>query len=147
MGLFDPAKAWFGIEHQVAHIDDTLRSYDIAYGTYIVFPLLGSSDLRNGFSTIVESMASPLHQITNDPQTLYLQTYGGFHNVAPQLLSYEELRKDKSEPYVFFRNLYMQGLLRDRQFPIKEVEEPQGSKEQDTEEGESAQGQDSSEQP
>tara|TARA_R110002074_G_scaffold99392_1_gene214714 strand:- start:12359 stop:13315 length:957 start_codon:yes stop_codon:yes gene_type:complete len=121
LGFFDPAEAWFGIEDRVSHLDDTMRSYDIGYGSYIVLPFLGSSDLRNSFSSIVESIASPIHQLTDDPQTFYLQAYEGFHGAVPKLLHYEDLRKDKDDPYAFFRNLYMQSVLRDRQFPIQEA--------------------------
>lgn len=116
LGLFDPATDWFEIDSQVAHIDDTLRSYDVGYGSFIVLPFFGQSDLRNGFSLLVESFASPIRQVTDDPQTLYLQGYEGFHSTVPKLLSYEDLREDKDDRYVFFRNLYMQSVLRDRQY-------------------------------
>lgn len=125
LGLFDPAKAWFEIDSQVAHIDDTLRSYDVGYGSFIVIPFLGQSDLRNGFSILVESLASPIRQVTDDPQTLYLQSYEGYHGSVPKLLSYEDLRKDKDDRYVFFRNLYMQSVLRDQQFPMHEEIQPE----------------------
>lgn len=121
LGLFDPAEAWFGIDDRVSYLDDTMRSYDIGYGSYIVLPFLGSSDLRNSFSSIVESIASPIHQLTDNPQTFYLQAYEGFHGVTPKLLNYEDLRKNKEDPYAFFRNLYMQSVLRDRQYPIQEA--------------------------
>ncbi|MFT6656790.1 MAG: phospholipid-binding lipoprotein MlaA [Marinomonas primoryensis] len=121
LGLFDPAEAWFGIEDRVSHLDDTMRHYDIGYGSYIVLPFLGSSDLRNGFSSIVESIASPIHQLADNPQTFYLQAYEGFHGVVPKLLHYDDLRKDKEDPYAFFRNLYMQSVLRDHQFPVQEA--------------------------
>lgn len=134
LGLFDPAEAWFGIEGRVSYLDDTLRSYAVGYGSYIVLPFLGSSDLRNGFSVIVESIASPIHQITDDPQTSYLQAYEGFHDAVPKLLAYEDLRKDKDDPYVFFRNLHMQSVLRDRQFP---TQEPRQQKDSAKDEGES----------
>ena len=123
LGLFDPAQAWFGIDGRVSHINDTLRSYEVGYGSFIVLPFLGQSDLRNGFSFIVESFASPIRQITDNPETLYIQSYEGFHRTVPKLLSYEELHKDKDDPYIFFRNLYMQGVLRDQQYPVSEIEQ------------------------
>lgn len=145
LGLFDPAKAWFDIDAQISHVDDTMRNYNMGYGSYLVLPILGSSDLRNGFSSIVESMTSPIHQISDYPQTLYLQTYEGFHGVVPKLISYEELGKNKEDPYVFFRNLYMQSLLRDSQFPVQEIEQQKVTNKD--EDGTSPQAQDSTEQP
>jgi len=120
LGLFDPAKAWFGIEPKVEHINDTLRNYDLGYGSYLVLPFLGSSDIRNGFSTIAESIVSPVHQISDNPQTYYLQVVDGLHQAVPRLITYEALRQNKEDPYAFFRNLYMQGVLRDQQFPQQE---------------------------
>ncbi|MGY0583624.1 MAG: MlaA family lipoprotein, partial [Paraglaciecola chathamensis] len=38
--------------------------------------------------------------------------------------TYEDLRNVTDDPYVFFRNLYMQSMLRDQQYPA-ENQEPQ----------------------
>lgn len=117
LGLFDPATAWFDIQPNVSTINDTLASYDVGYGSYLVLPFLGQSDLRNGFSTLTESMLSPIQYVSDDPQTLYIQIYAGFHKFAPEAATYEKLRQETDDPYVFFRNLYMQGVLRDQQYP------------------------------
>lgn len=127
LGLFDPADAWFGIESRVSHIDDTLRTYGVGYGSYLVLPFFGQSDLRNGFSILSESFASPIRYITDNPETLYIQAYQGFHLAVPKLLTYEELHQHKEDPYVFFRNLYMQGILRDQQYPAGRMREQQDS--------------------
>ncbi|WP_158966208.1 VacJ family lipoprotein [Paraglaciecola sp. L3A3] len=119
LGLFDPATAWFEIDENVSTINDTLASYDVGYGSYLVIPILGQSDLRNGFSTLTESIISPIGQISNDPQTLYIQTYDGFHAFTPQAESYQTLSSQADDPYIFFRNLYMQSVLRDQQYQDK----------------------------
>ncbi|WP_416306067.1 VacJ family lipoprotein [Neptunicella sp. SCSIO 80796] len=116
LGFFDPADAWFGIKEHKSTLGDTLHSYGVDYGAYLVLPLLGQSDTRNGFSTIVESMANPIHQVTDDPQTLYIQSYGGFHDFAPQAETYEKMAAESQDKYIFFRNLYLEGLLRDEQY-------------------------------
>ena len=128
LGFFDPATAWFNIEQEVSTINNTLASYDVGYGSYLVLPILGQSDLRNSFSTITESMISPIQYVTDNPQTLYIQIYGGFHKFAPQAPTYQKLRAETEDPYVFFRNLYMQGVLRDKQY----LGEPQGQSELDS---------------
>ncbi|MEI8650259.1 MlaA family lipoprotein [Paraglaciecola sp. Hal342] len=124
LGFFDPATAWFEIDENVSTINDTLVKYDVGYGSYLVLPILGQSDLRNGFSTITESVFHPIQYAAESPETLYIQSYGGFHAFAPEALTYEELRKETDDPYVFFRNLYMQSMLRDQQYPA-ENQEPQ----------------------
>ncbi|WP_205967674.1 VacJ family lipoprotein [Paraglaciecola sp. 20A4] len=121
LGFFDPATAWFEINENVSTINDTLVNYDVGYGSYLVLPILGQSDLRNGFSTITESIFNPIQYATENPQTLYIQSYGGFHAFAPQAPTYEKLRSETDDPYVFFRNLYMQSMLRDQQFPVEDT--------------------------
>ena len=119
LGFFDPATAWFEIDENVSTINDTLMKYDVGYGSYLVLPFLGQSDLRNGFSTITESIFSPIQYVTENPETLYIQAYGGFHAFTPEAPTYEKLRSETDDPYVFFRNLYMQSMLRDQQYPAQ----------------------------
>ncbi|WJG09184.1 VacJ family lipoprotein [Aliiglaciecola sp. LCG003] len=116
LGLFDPAEAWFDIEEDTATIGDTLESYQVGYGNYLVLPILGQSDFRNAFSTIGESILSPVRVISDAPQTAYLQGLDGFNEFAPSAPSYEELQAQSDDPYTFFRNLYLQSLKRDADF-------------------------------
>ncbi|GAA0858623.1 VacJ family lipoprotein [Aliiglaciecola litoralis] len=116
LGLFDPADAWFDLPEQTATIGDTLESYDIGYGSYLVLPIFGQSDFRNAFSTFGETLLSPVQVISNPPQTGYLQGLDGVNDFSPSALSYEELHKQADDPYTFFRNLYLQNLKRDAQF-------------------------------
>lgn len=116
-GLFDPADAWFDIKEQRATIAQTLRHYGVGYGNYLVLPILGQSDYRNAFSTIGESLLNPVHWISNNPETLYLQSLDSVNQFAPTAPSYEELYEQAEDPYLFFRNLYLQGVERDQDFP------------------------------
>ena len=119
LGLFDPADAWFEIKEEKSTLGDTLQHYGVDYGLYLVFPLLGPTDARNGFSSIVESIASPINQVSDNPQTFYIQAYEGFHDFAPQAESFEKLFDESDDPYLFFRNMYLQGVLRDEQYDAK----------------------------
>ncbi|GAC13873.1 MlaA family lipoprotein [Aliiglaciecola lipolytica] len=116
LGLFDPADAWFDLPEQTATIGDTLESYDVGYGNYLVLPILGQSDFRNAFSTISESILSPVHVISDSPQSTYLQGLDGFNDFVPTAPTYEELRAQSDDPYTFFRNMYLQSVLRDSEY-------------------------------
>ncbi|GAB2676465.1 VacJ family lipoprotein [Aliiglaciecola sp. 3_MG-2023] len=116
LGLFDPADAWFDMPDETATIGDTLASYDVGYGNYLVLPILGQSDFRNAFSTIGESLLSPVHIISDSPESTYLQGLDGFNDFVPTAPSYEELRLESDDPYTFFRNMYLQSVERDAQF-------------------------------
>ncbi|MFA3791914.1 VacJ family lipoprotein [Aliiglaciecola sp. SL4] len=116
LGLFDPADAWFDMPEETTTIGDTLASYDVGYGNYLVLPILGQSDFRNAFSTLGESLLSPVHVISDTPESTYLQGLDGFNDFVPTAPSYEELRAQSDDPYTFFRNLYLQSVERDEQF-------------------------------
>ncbi|WP_340677133.1 VacJ family lipoprotein [Paraglaciecola sp.] len=115
-GLFDPADHWFDIKEKKATLNQTLASYDMGYGAFLVLPFLGQTDTRNGFSTVVEGIVHPINFISSSPDTFYIQAYGSFHEFSSQADSYETLKKHSEDPYLFFRNLYLQSVLRDQQF-------------------------------
>ena len=119
LGLFDPAEDWFEIKEKKATLNQTLASYDTGYGAFLVLPFLGQTDTRNGFSTVVEGIVHPINMLTGSPDAFYIQAYGSFHEFAPQADSYETLQQKSEDPYLFFRNLYLQGVLRDQQFAEK----------------------------
>jgi phospholipid-binding lipoprotein MlaA len=124
LGIFDPADVWFDIKPHRATLNDTLTTWDVSYGAYIVLPLLGQSDVRNGLSTLTETTFAPITYVSEPPQTQYIQSYDGFHEFSPRASSYETLYKESDDPYVFFRNMYMQSMLRDKEYQDQVIETP-----------------------
>lgn len=116
-GIFDPATAWFNLQEERSTFSDTMRFYNIGYGNYLVLPIFGQSDFRNAFSTLGESLVNPVHWISDNPETFYLQSLDSLNQFAPTAPSYEELYDQAEDPYVFFRNLYLQSVERDQDFP------------------------------
>lgn len=116
LGLFDPADHWFDIKEKKATLNQTLATYDVGYGSFLVLPFIGQTDTRNGFSTVVEGIFHPINALAGSPESFYIQGYSSFHEFAPQADSYETLQQKSEDPYLFFRNLYLQGVLRDEQF-------------------------------
>jgi len=112
-GLFDPAKTYFGLEKTETHLEETLARYGAGYGIYLVLPLFGPSDLRNGPSQIVDYYLNPVPYLTDNPETTAIMTYDSFQEFAHGAKSYETLRRKADDPYIFFRNLYLQGVERD----------------------------------
>jgi len=135
LGLFDPATHWFEIEYQDTSLNNTLASYQVDYGAFLVLPVLGQTDLRNGVSTIAEGLAHPINFTTDNPDAFYIQAYGKFHQIAPSAVNYESLRAQSEDPYVFFRNLYLQSVLRDQtyQYPAQPAQKSSPENEQNAE--------------
>lgn len=112
-GLFDPARDWVGFEREPAHLSDTMAHYGLGYGVYLVLPLLGPSDLRSGVSMGAEIFLSPIPYLLGRPESTAVRGFESFQGFAPYAERYETLRRKAEDPYIFFRNLHLQGVQRD----------------------------------
>lgn len=112
-GLFDPAKAWLGLERTQTGFEDTLAGYGVGYGFYLVLPVFGSSSARNGAALVADYFLNPIPYLTENPATTAIMSYDNFQQFAPSADKYEILRRKLDDPYIFFRNLYLQGVERD----------------------------------
>lgn len=116
LGLFDPASHWFELEQSEKTVAQSLRDYDIGSGAYLVLPVLGPSDVRGAFSTVTEGFLHPTQFIMESPDRYYLRMFEGVDDFESQSQRYEELYQQTSDPYLYFRNQYIQGQLRDAMF-------------------------------
>lgn len=112
-GLFDPAQSWFGLERTETGFGDTLAGYGVGYGIYLVLPIFGSSDARNGVSLAADYLLNPIPYLTENPATSAVMGYDNFQEFAPDAKELEVLRRKAEDPYIFFRNLHLQGASRD----------------------------------
>jgi len=119
-GLFDPAANRFSIARARTGFDDTLAGYGAGYGVYLVLPFLGSSDLRSGAGDLADYFLNPVPYFTDNPETLAIQGFDYLQTFAPQAERYEQLRAETEDPYLFFRNLHLQGIQRDADYEAAE---------------------------
>lgn len=112
-GLFDPARAWFGLERTKTGFAETLAGYGVGYGVYLVLPIYGSSDARSGLGLIGDFFLNPIPYLIENPASTAVMSYDKFQEFAPDADEYETLRRKLEDPYVFFRNLHLQGVRRD----------------------------------
>lgn len=129
LGLFDPADSWWDIEKHDTDFGDTLAYHGVGYGAYIVLPLLGPSDLRDGGSRLFDWAAHPLNAIDHERTKTTLKYYEGFHDIAPTLSEYPEVVADRDDPYTFIRNFYLQNTIRDAETIQRERKESDNTKE------------------
>ncbi|MCW8108263.1 VacJ family lipoprotein [Alteromonas ponticola] len=119
-GLFDPATDWFDIEEKKQTIADTLRRYDVAAGPYLVLPILGPTDVRGGFSTFTEGFIHPINQFAEPPESYQIRIFDGFDDFSNQSETYQKIYNSASDPYLYFRNQYIQGQRRDELFKYQD---------------------------
>lgn len=115
-GIFDPAAAWFSLPKNETGFSDTLAYYGSGYGTFLVLPFVGPADLRSGTGIVADYFLNPIPYITEQPDSSYIMAGDKLQAFAPQAESYETLRAKSDDPYLFFRNMYLQGILRDQQY-------------------------------
>lgn len=116
LGLFDTADAWLGIERAEAHLEDALISYGAGYGMYVVIPFLGPSDLRNAPSELADMVLNPVFHLTENPERLMIQSFDYLQENAAGADRYNILREKSEDPYIYFRNMYLQGVQRDAEY-------------------------------
>lgn len=115
-GLFDPAADWFGLERAEAHFDDTLMKYGAGYGAYLVLPFFGPSDLRDGTSAITDYLLNPITYLMDDPEKFGVKAFDYLQDYSSDAERYEVLREKSDDPYILFRNLYLQSIMRDQDY-------------------------------
>lgn len=123
LGIFDPAEAWFELERSDNGFEDTLSRYGSGYGTYIVLPFFGPSDLRNGGGRLMDYALHPIPYITDQPETSVIMAADALQEFAPTAEQYETLRARSDDPYLFFRNLYLQRVQRDADHQQTEIQQ------------------------
>lgn len=116
LGLFDPASKLWGLQPEETHFEQTLADYGAGYGVYLVLPIFGPSDLRNGASLVVDHFLNPVIYLTENPETNVILGVDFFQQGAPGASRYETIRQKSKDPYLFFRNLYLQGVQRDAEY-------------------------------
>jgi phospholipid-binding lipoprotein MlaA len=117
-GLGDPAGREFNLSQVEATLGGTFARWGVGDGFYLVVPLHGPSTLRDFTGTIIDGFGmTPYYTWTDD---LYVMgaVYAGkeTNNLSMHLGEYEELKDVLFDPYVSFRNGYLQLRREKREF-------------------------------
>ncbi len=108
-GLLDPASA-VGLPKDDNDFGRTLGTWGLHPGPYLVLPLFGPSDFRDGLGKIPDSFASPQNYIR--PTTTFYAVEGlGLLNTTTETLipTYQLLDQQNAfDRYAFARNAYLQ---------------------------------------
>jgi phospholipid-binding lipoprotein MlaA len=118
-GLFDPAKAWMGLEQEDTGFADTLDGYGAGQGTFVVLPFYGPADLRRGSGLVVDYFLNPIPYLAEQPEATLINGFDLLQEYGPSAQQYKKLQEHAEDPYIFMRNLYMQGVQRDEDYPRK----------------------------
>lgn len=111
-GLFDVATT-FGIPKHDEDFGQTLGTWGVESGPYLVLPLFGPSSVRDGVGRIPDMMVDPVQQVNDDDTRLGLQVLRVI-DTRSQLLEAEGVIS--GDRYTFIRDAYLQR----REFEIND---------------------------
>ena len=107
-GLFDTAKDHFDIRKHDEDTGQTLGHYGIGPGFYLVLPLLGPSDLRDAVGTFADSRMNLVYYLFEGWTYYEVRAYEKINDLSLDKDTYESIKKEALDPYLFVRDAYMQ---------------------------------------
>ena len=112
LGFDDPAKNYPELQQGVEDLGQTLGSYSIGNGIYIVWPLLGPSTLRDTIGMAGDSFLKPSSYL--EPLELSIGVTGlrAINATSFRIGDYETFKEAALEPYEGLRNAYIQNRLK-----------------------------------
>ena len=117
LGLFDPARSWFGLEPHQEDFGQTLGHYGVGSGFHIVLPFFGPTNLRDLSGDFIDFYVNPIYYVDVRKYNFVNNTYQGwavisykqFNKMSIHTQEYENVRQDALDLYPFIRDLYEQN--------------------------------------
>ena len=106
-GLLDPAKS-LGMDKKEEDFGQTLGRYGAGQGFYLVIPFLGPSSLRDGVGRVADSFLDPMTYVLDLPERIGAKAFDSVNYISLDKDTYESIKKDALDPYLFIRNAYAQ---------------------------------------
>lgn len=124
-GILDPATE-MGLEKEEEDFGQTLATWGVDSGPFLMLPFLGPSTARDGLGTIVDAAAfyTPYDDL-NDEQTEWALRSLDFVQTRASLLPLEEQLEAALDEYLLVRDAYLQRrefLIHDGSPPIEDDE-------------------------
>ena len=117
LGIFDPAAALGFEKEEKEDYGQTLGSWGVGPGCYVVLPILGPSTVRDTVGTVATFMGGdPWYNVTTRSDTHYFKESdyygtritGGIDFRAKNIDSLESIEKNSIDFYASIRSLYLQ---------------------------------------
>jgi phospholipid-binding lipoprotein MlaA len=113
-GIFDVATGW-GLPARNRDFGETLGTYGVPTGPYLVLPLRGSTDVRDFAGNYVDGFATPLHFVRYDGNNYVgwmKSTLGSMDNRSANIITYEDIERSSVDYYAAMRTLYLERRAR-----------------------------------
>jgi len=113
-GIFDVATDW-GMPSRNRDFGETMGTYGVPPGPYLVLPFRGSTDVRDFAGNFVDGYVSPLRYVRYDGRNyvgLMKSTVGSMENRATNLVTYRDIERASVDYYATLRTLYLERRAR-----------------------------------
>ncbi|MBF0241139.1 MAG: VacJ family lipoprotein [Desulfamplus sp.] len=108
LGFATPAQYIFKIKTYDEDFGQTLGNYSINEGFYLVLPLIGPSTLRDSVGKVGDFFLSPTTYIESAELAYGVSSLEAVNGVSLRIGDYETLKDAALDPYVAFKNGYIQ---------------------------------------
>ncbi len=107
-GFFDTAKDHFELRMKDEDTGQTMGHYGVGPGPYLVLPILGPSNLRDGIGMFIDNRMNLLYYIAEGRTYYGLRVYDKVNDLSLDKDTYEGIKKDALDPYLFVRDAFIQ---------------------------------------
>ncbi|SLM30485.1 VacJ (modular protein) [Desulfamplus magnetovallimortis] len=108
LGFATPAQDYFELKNYPEDLGQTLGSYSIGEGFYVVLPLLGPSTLRDLVGTAGDYFLKPVTYVEPAELAIGVSTLNTVNATTFRIGDYEALKKAALDPYVALKDAYIQ---------------------------------------
>jgi phospholipid-binding lipoprotein MlaA len=112
LGFGDPARDQYGLEPTREDLGQTLGTWGLDSGFYIVWPFLGPSTVRDSIGRVGDGFLNPIRYVEPCGVSVGLSATKGINESTFHVGEYEEFKEASLEPYIVMRETYIQ--YRDR---------------------------------
>jgi len=109
LGFAQVAQNEFDLHTADEDLGQTLGSYNIGNGFYLVLPIFGPSTFRDLIGRVGDSFLNPVNYVEPWGYSLGIKAVDTINTVSFHLGDYEALKKASLDPYVAIRNAYIQN--------------------------------------
>lgn len=110
-GLSDCAKECFGIDGRDADFGQTLGTYGVGFGFYVVWPILGPSSPRDTVGWAGDLFLTPQSYLSSEwmsPESMGLYAHEKTNYISFHIGDYEAIKGAAIDPYIAMRDAYVQ---------------------------------------
>jgi phospholipid-binding lipoprotein MlaA len=109
LGFFDPAQKYTWLNPPPEDTGQTLGTWGIGNGFYIVLPIFGPSTLRNSIGLAGDCFLQPVTYINPFYIPLGARSYERVNETSLSINKYEDLKESALDPYIAFKDAYIQN--------------------------------------